>query len=160
MWPPSAKPGGRGSRSRLGGAGPILGVPMASPSICVKIAVTSKMKTFGDFELVHIKLNLEMAATPEMVKIAIATQPHTVMLVPEGREEVTTEGALIWSRVDHDSNHWSTNCMSWTDDQCIHRCALSKLMPPPKWDSPSAKFILDRTRIPFMSTGEMPKRQK
>ena len=45
-------------------------------------------------ELVHIKLNLEMAATPEMVKIAIATQPHTVMLVPEGREEVTTEGGL------------------------------------------------------------------
>ena len=40
----------------------------------------------------YIKLNLEMAATPEMVKIAIATQPHTVMLVPEGRE-VTTEGA-------------------------------------------------------------------
>ena len=35
--------------------------------------------------LAHIKLN-GMAATPEMVKIAIATQPHTVMLVPEGRE--------------------------------------------------------------------------
>ena len=45
-------------------------------------------------ELVHIKLNLEMAATPEMVKIALATSPHSVMLVPEGRQEVTTEGGL------------------------------------------------------------------
>ncbi len=45
-------------------------------------------------ELVHIKLNLEMAATDEMVDIALATQPHTAMLVPEGREEVTTEGGL------------------------------------------------------------------
>ena len=35
-----------------------------------------------------------MAATPEMVKIALATSPHSVMLVPEGRQEVTTEGGL------------------------------------------------------------------
>jgi pyridoxine 5-phosphate synthase len=45
-------------------------------------------------ELVQIKLNLEMAATDEMVAIAIATRPQIVMLVPEGRHEVTTEGGL------------------------------------------------------------------
>ncbi|HVO87793.1 MAG TPA: pyridoxine 5'-phosphate synthase, partial [Casimicrobiaceae bacterium] len=43
---------------------------------------------------VHIKLNLEMAATPEMVGIACNLKPEMAMLVPEGREEVTTEGGL------------------------------------------------------------------
>ena len=44
--------------------------------------------------LVKVKLNLEMAATDEMVGIAERLKPHTAMLVPEGREEVTTEGGL------------------------------------------------------------------
>jgi len=44
--------------------------------------------------LVHIKLNLEMAATEEMVGIACELKPEMAMLVPEGREEVTTEGGL------------------------------------------------------------------
>jgi pyridoxine 5-phosphate synthase len=44
--------------------------------------------------LVHIKLNLEMAATDEMVGIACALKPEMAMLVPEGRQEVTTEGGL------------------------------------------------------------------
>ncbi len=45
-------------------------------------------------ELVHIKLNLEMAATDEMVGIACTLKPEMAMLVPEGRREVTTEGGL------------------------------------------------------------------
>jgi pyridoxine 5-phosphate synthase len=45
-------------------------------------------------ELVHIKLNLEMAAIDEMVEIACALKPEMAMLVPEGREEITTEGGL------------------------------------------------------------------
>jgi len=45
-------------------------------------------------ELTHIKLNLEMAATPEMVGIACRLQPEMAMLVPEGRQEITTEGGL------------------------------------------------------------------
>ncbi len=45
-------------------------------------------------ELTHIKLNLEMAATDEMVAIACGIRPEMAMLVPEGREEVTTEGGL------------------------------------------------------------------
>ncbi|HEX6266677.1 MAG TPA: pyridoxine 5'-phosphate synthase [Burkholderiales bacterium] len=45
-------------------------------------------------ELTHIKLNLEMAATDEMVGIASRIKPEMAMLVPEGRHEVTTEGGL------------------------------------------------------------------
>lgn len=40
------------------------------------------------------RLNLEMATTPEMLKIALAIKPDTVTLVPERREEITTEGGL------------------------------------------------------------------
>lgn len=39
-------------------------------------------------------LNFEMAATAEMLQIALATKPHAVCLVPERRTEVTTEGGL------------------------------------------------------------------
>lgn len=39
-------------------------------------------------------LNFEMAATDEMLAIALAVKPHAVCLVPEKRHEVTTEGGL------------------------------------------------------------------
>jgi pyridoxine 5-phosphate synthase len=39
-------------------------------------------------------LNFEMAATEDMVAIALKTQPHAVCLVPERRQELTTEGGL------------------------------------------------------------------
>ncbi|NTV11418.1 MAG: pyridoxine 5'-phosphate synthase, partial [Zoogloea sp.] len=45
-------------------------------------------------ELTQVKLNLEMAATDEMVDIACGLRPEMAMLVPEGRHEVTTEGGL------------------------------------------------------------------
>ena len=45
-------------------------------------------------DLTQIKLNLEMAATDEMVGIACGLKPEMAMLVPEGRHEVTTEGGL------------------------------------------------------------------
>jgi len=45
-------------------------------------------------ELTHIRLNLEMAATDEMVGIACRIKPEMAMLVPEGRHEITTEGGL------------------------------------------------------------------
>ena len=45
-------------------------------------------------ETTQIKLNLEMAATDEMVEIARRLKPEMAMLVPEGRHEVTTEGGL------------------------------------------------------------------
>jgi len=45
-------------------------------------------------EVVKTRLNLEMAATTEMVKIASRLKPEMVTLVPEKREELTTEGGL------------------------------------------------------------------
>jgi pyridoxine 5-phosphate synthase len=45
-------------------------------------------------EVVKTKLDLEMASTDEMVKIACLVKPEMVTLVPEKREEVTTEGGL------------------------------------------------------------------
>jgi pyridoxine 5-phosphate synthase len=41
-----------------------------------------------------IPLNLEMAPTPEMLRIALAHRPHAACIVPENREERTTEGGL------------------------------------------------------------------
>ncbi len=43
---------------------------------------------------VNLPLNFEMAATDEMVQIALKVQPNAVCLVPEKREELTTEGGL------------------------------------------------------------------
>ncbi len=45
-------------------------------------------------ETVQVKMNLEMAATDEMTRIALDVRPGQVSLVPEKREEVTTEGGL------------------------------------------------------------------
>jgi pyridoxine 5-phosphate synthase len=44
--------------------------------------------------LIQTRMNLECAVTPEMIEIACQVRPHDVCLVPEKREEVTTEGGL------------------------------------------------------------------
>ncbi|MDR2690652.1 MAG: pyridoxine 5'-phosphate synthase [Azoarcus sp.] len=45
-------------------------------------------------ELTQVKLNLEMGASAEMLAIACRLKPEMAMLVPEGRQEITTEGGL------------------------------------------------------------------
>ncbi|SFI23390.1 pyridoxine 5'-phosphate synthase [Planctomicrobium piriforme] len=45
-------------------------------------------------DTVQVKLNLEMAAEEAITRIALSTHPHQCTLVPEKREEVTTEGGL------------------------------------------------------------------
>ncbi len=45
-------------------------------------------------ETVTVKLNFECACTPEMLRIAAEIRPDDVLLVPESREEITTEGGL------------------------------------------------------------------
>jgi pyridoxine 5-phosphate synthase len=45
-------------------------------------------------EMLHTRLNLEMALTDQMVDIAVKVRPHACCLVPEKREELTTEGGL------------------------------------------------------------------
>lgn len=53
-------------------------------------------------QTVKTKLNMEMAAVDEMVEIAVKTRPDMVTLVPEKREELTTEGGLdVRARPDH-----------------------------------------------------------
>ena len=47
---------------------------------------------------VALPVNLEMACTPEMLEIALRHRPHAVCLVPERREERTTEGGLDVAR--------------------------------------------------------------
>ncbi len=52
-------------------------------------------------QVVRTKLNLEMAATDEMQRIALDVKPDIVTLVPEKREELTTEGGLeVFARVE------------------------------------------------------------
>lgn len=50
---------------------------------------------------VGLPLNLEMAATDEMLKIALRIRPRAVCLVPERWEEITTEGGLDVVRLSH-----------------------------------------------------------
>ena len=53
-------------------------------------------------QTVKTRLNMEMAAVDEMVDIALATKPDLVTLVPEKREELTTEGGLdVRAQPDH-----------------------------------------------------------
>jgi pyridoxine 5-phosphate synthase len=63
-----------------------------------------------DADMIRLKaeigkpLNFEMAATPEMRAIALRTKPHASCLVPERRQELTTEGGLDVAR-QHDLLH-------------------------------------------------------
>ncbi len=53
-------------------------------------------------QVVKTRLNLEMAATEGMIKIALEVKPHQVTLVPEKPNEVTTEGGLdVESNLEH-----------------------------------------------------------
>lgn len=83
------------------------------PSLLVAAHICQKLDVFGvtvhlredrrhikDFDLAelsqidNLKINLEMAATQEMVEIALRHKPHSCCIVPEKRQEITTEGGL------------------------------------------------------------------
>lgn len=53
-----------------------------------------------------VPLNFEMAATDEMQKIALRHKPHAVCIVPEKREERTTEGGLEVAREENQLAHY------------------------------------------------------
>jgi len=57
-------------------------------------------------ETIKTDLNLEMAATAEMAKIATETKPYRVTLVPESPGEVTTQGGLNLLRAKEDLKHY------------------------------------------------------
>ena len=60
----------------------------------------------GLMEVLTVPLNFEMAATEEMQKIALRHKPHAVCLVPEKREERTTEGGLEVAREENKLAHF------------------------------------------------------
>ncbi len=57
-------------------------------------------------DVLSVPLNFEMAATPEMQKIALRHKPHAVCIVPEKREERTTEGGLEVAREENKLAHF------------------------------------------------------
>lgn len=81
--------------------------PVAAASICedagadgITVHLREDRRHIQDADVealarsVRTPLNLEMAATEEMTRIALALRPHQVTIVPEKREEITTEGGL------------------------------------------------------------------
>ena len=60
----------------------------------------------GLMEVLEIPLNFEMAATDEMQAIALRHKPHAVCIVPEKREEKTTEGGLEVARDENRLAHF------------------------------------------------------
>ena len=60
----------------------------------------------GLMDVLTIPLNFEMAATPEMQQIALRHKPHAVCIVPEKREERTTEGGLEVAREENHLAHY------------------------------------------------------
>jgi pyridoxine 5-phosphate synthase len=60
----------------------------------------------GLMEVLTVPLNFEMAATEEMQRIALRHKPHAVCLVPEKREERTTEGGLEVAREENRLAHY------------------------------------------------------
>ena len=60
----------------------------------------------GLMEVLSVPLNFEMAATDEMQKIALRHKPHAVCIVPEKREERTTEGGLEVAREENQLAHF------------------------------------------------------
>jgi len=60
----------------------------------------------GLMEMLSVPLNFEMAATAEMQRIALRHRPHAVCIVPEKREERTTEGGLEVAREENRLAHF------------------------------------------------------
>lgn len=60
----------------------------------------------GLMEILSVPLNFEMAATDEMQQIALRHKPHAVCIVPEKREERTTEGGLEVAREENRLAHF------------------------------------------------------
>lgn len=92
-------------------------------------------------EVARTELNLEMAATAEMQEIALALRPDSVCIVPERREEVTTEGGLNLS----DAPASMGDMVATLKDAGIHVTAF--LSPDLKHIQEAARFRFDAVEI-------------
>ena len=106
-WPRYGRRAALRARPGLGRDRGALAAPDGIPCTCARTAPYPGRGRAPPARLTHIKLNLEMAATDEMVGIAARIKPEMAMLVPEGRHEVTTEGGLDVSPVRPDCARWS-----------------------------------------------------
>ncbi len=92
-------------------------------------------------EVVRTALNLEMAATSEMQEIALALRPDAVCIVPERREEITTEGGLNLV----DASPSLGEMVATVKDAGIHATAF--LDPDLKQINEAARFRFDAVEI-------------
>src|SRR5215210_4405476 len=94
--------------------------PVSAAVICelagadgITTHLRSDRRHIQDYDLIALKqvvithLNVEMAATDEMVEIASSVKPDVVTLVPERPQEVTTEGGLMSLRIEKLSSQQS-----------------------------------------------------
>ena len=92
-------------------------------------------------EVAKTALNLEMAATAEMQEIALALRPDSVCIVPERREEITTEGGLNLA----DAPASLGDMVATLKDAGIHVTAF--LSPDSKHIQEAARFRFDAVEI-------------
>jgi pyridoxine 5-phosphate synthase len=75
-------------------------VALSAGADSITVHLREDRRHIQDMDVAHLtkmsglRLNLEMAATTEMVRIARVSHPHSVCVVPENRHELTTEGGL------------------------------------------------------------------
>lgn len=82
-------------------------------------------------ETLQTRMNLEMAVTDEMVEIALQTQPEYVCLVPEKREELTTEGGLdVLGQLERVKAATENSLRLALKFLCLSMPIVSKLMRP------------------------------
>ena len=82
-------------------------------------------------DMLHTRLNMEMAVTDEMVAIALQVRPYACCLVPEKREELTTEGGLDVSG--------NLGRMQWACDQLAGAgVEVSLFIDPDEWQIDAA----------------------
>ena len=103
--------------------------PTASPRTCARIAATSPTPTSRRLKReLTLPLNLEMAATDEMLAIALRHRPHACCLVPEQREERTTEGGLDVVRGENHLRRFVDAAEGAPASAC--RCSSSRTRAP------------------------------
>ena len=92
------------------------------------------------------RINLEMAATEAMVALALDIKPDSVCLVPENREEISTEGGLdVVARVLEGGGGRCGHDRVGYRDEPLHRSG-----PEPRWKKPRVEGALDRVAHRFV----------
>ena len=96
-------------------------------------------------ETVRAKLNLELACDNDVLEVAVEVLPDQATLVPERREELTTEGGLDVVAPRKKLPTRSNNCgMPESRSACFSIQTASRSAPPPTWELKPLNCIPDR----------------